>query len=101
MKQADVLCLPSLTEGHPNVLLEALACGLPVVATDVGGVREIVTSEALGIVVPASRPDELAQALDAALRRRWDRRALREAGGGRLWRGVARETLDFMGRTPR
>ena len=48
MLKADVLCLPSLREGYPNVLLEALACGLPIVATNVGGVSEIVTDDHRG-----------------------------------------------------
>lgn len=49
---ADVLVLPSLREGWPNVLLEAMACGTPVCAADVGGVREIVRDRAAGCVVP-------------------------------------------------
>jgi len=101
MRQADVLCLPSLQEGYPNVLLEALACGLPVVATDVGGVSEIVTDESLGILVRAGRPDELALALETALSRPWDRQRLRQAAHGRSWHDVARETLDFVERTIR
>jgi glycosyltransferase involved in cell wall biosynthesis len=96
MRRADVLCLPSLTEGYPNVLLEALACGIPVVATDVGGVREIITGPDLGIVVPPGRPEDLARALDDALSRPWDRQILRKAVSGRSWRDVARETLEFM-----
>jgi len=96
MRQADVLCLPSLREGHPNVLLEALACGLPIVATDVGGVPEIITDETRGILVPLGRPDALAQALDAALSKQWDRESLRQAVRGRSWDDVAREMLDFV-----
>ena len=101
MKRADVLCLTSLEEGCPNVLLEALACGLPVVATNVGGVPEIVTSDRLGLVVPLGQPAELAAALETALDRRWDRQALHQAVSGRSWRDVGRETLAFMeGLTP-
>jgi glycosyltransferase involved in cell wall biosynthesis len=48
---ADALVLPSLREGWPNVLLESMACGTPVVAADVGGVREIVEEPGVGRVV--------------------------------------------------
>ena len=99
MKRADVLCLPSLREGYPNVLLEALACGLPIVATNVGGVPEIVTDESLGILVPPGRPAELAHALHEALGRQWDRRALQQAVHGRSWGVSAADMLDFITRS--
>ena len=51
---ADCFCLSSRSEGCPNVLLEALACGCPVVATAVGSVPEVVTDESMGMVVPNS-----------------------------------------------
>jgi glycosyltransferase involved in cell wall biosynthesis len=60
---ADVLCLPSWTEGMPNVIREAHACGRAVVATAVGGVPEAVHSPELGILVPPRQPAALAQAL--------------------------------------
>src|SRR5260370_11992820 len=55
---SQVFMLPSLAEGTPTVLLEAQATGLPVLATDVGGVRDIVPPGA-GFVVPAADPDAL------------------------------------------
>ncbi|MFL5342131.1 MAG: glycosyltransferase [Gemmataceae bacterium] len=65
-RAADVVCLPSHSEGVPNVLLEASACGVPWVASRVGGVPEIA---GLGIsrLVPPNDPDALAVALRAAL----------------------------------
>lgn len=64
---ARVLCLPSRSEGMPNVVLEAVAAGLPVVATAVGDVRSLVDDD-LGRVVAPEDPQALADALDAELR---------------------------------
>jgi glycosyltransferase involved in cell wall biosynthesis len=71
---ADVFALSSRFEGLPVALMEALALGLPVVATDVGGIPEAVTDGVEGILVPPGQPDRLAAALlelvgDAARRR--------------------------------
>ncbi len=59
----DVYCLPSLWEGLPNSLLEAMALGLPVVASRVDGVPEAVTDGQDGLLVPPSAPAPLAKAL--------------------------------------
>ena len=61
--QADVFINPSLTEGMPNAVLEALACGTPVVATDVGATRELVLHEQTGLLVPPGNPRALAEAV--------------------------------------
>jgi len=53
-QRASAVVLPSLVEGHPNVLLEGMACGLPCVASDVPGTREVVTSETGFLVRPES-----------------------------------------------
>jgi glycosyltransferase involved in cell wall biosynthesis len=70
-RAADVLCLPSHNEGVPNVVLEAMACGTPIVATAVGGIPEVV-AETAGILVPAHQPHELGTALVEAFERRFD-----------------------------
>jgi glycosyltransferase involved in cell wall biosynthesis len=67
MQAADVLCVPSNDEGVPNVILEAFACGVPVVATRVGGISEVHTADYLGRLVPSRDLDALAEALKAVL----------------------------------
>ncbi len=64
---ADVLILGSSREGWPNVLLEAMACGTPVVASDVGGVREIVQAPEAGRVVAERTPQAFEQAIESVL----------------------------------
>ncbi|QNA98056.1 TIGR03088 family PEP-CTERM/XrtA system glycosyltransferase [Massilia sp. Se16.2.3] len=77
MRAFDVFALSSIAEGTPVTLLEAMACGLPVVATSVGGIPEVVQEGVNGALVPASNP----QALAAALGRYVDERALVAAHG--------------------
>jgi len=64
---ADLFVLPSHTEGSPNALLEALAAGLPIVATSVGGVPEIVRNESEALLVEKQNPMALAQAMARVL----------------------------------
>jgi glycosyltransferase involved in cell wall biosynthesis len=60
---ADVFVLPSHSEGSPNVLLEAMAGGIPIVATEVGGVPEMVEQNQSALLVPANDPPALAAAI--------------------------------------
>jgi len=93
---SHVVVLSSRSEGHPNVLVEALACGRPVVAANVGGVGEIVTSTRLGVVVPPEDPDALADGLRKALRTEWDAATLTAAGQARTWDTVAGDLLSLI-----
>ena len=94
MTAADLVTLPSYMEGCPNAVLEALACGRPVVATRVGGIPEIM-SDACGRLVPPRDPAALASALASVLDRIWDAAAI-SALGSRSWITVAAELLDVF-----
>jgi len=96
MSACDLFCLASSREGWPNVLHEALACGTPVVATDVGAAREMAPTEEYGFLVPAGDQEALEHHLHAALTRRWNRTAVARWGQSRSWRQVAEETLAQM-----
>ncbi len=91
MTAADLVTLPSYSEGHPNVIVEALACGRPVVATPVGGIPEVVDADS-AILVPPRDSAALADGLARALDRDWDEAALSQRFS-RGWDAVAADTL--------
>ncbi len=94
MAAADVVTLPSYMEGCPNVVLEALACGRPVVASNVGGIPEILSDQCGRLVLPGHSVD-LACALGAVLEREWDAGAI-SAEQSRSWEDVAAELLEVF-----
>lgn len=67
LKSSDLFVLPSLTEGMPMVCMEAMGLGMLVVATDVGGVSELIKDGVNGFLVPSKRPDLLAEKIEMAL----------------------------------
>ena len=85
LSAADLFVLASRNEGWANVLLEAMACGLPVVATDVGGNAEVVCDPALGAIVPFGDAARLQQAIEQALCASWDRAAIRGHAARNTW----------------
>jgi glycosyltransferase involved in cell wall biosynthesis len=92
----DVFCVASSREGWPNVLNEALACGVPAVGTRVGSVPVLLPSEKYGFIVPSAHPDTLAPALARALSSSWDREAISEWGRSRSWENVAHDVHDHL-----
>ena len=98
---ADVAVLPSLREGLPNVVLEASACGLPVVVTDSVGTRDAAVDGLTGRVVPTGDAAALAAALSEIISRPDRGRELGEAG--RAWvhanfekENVVRNHVDYL-----
>jgi glycosyltransferase involved in cell wall biosynthesis len=92
----DVLVLPSHAEGTPNVVLEALACGRRVVATNVGGIPDLITSDTLGTLVPAHEPKVLAVALAHALATPYDPAEVARLGARGGWDASAAALYDVL-----
>jgi glycosyltransferase involved in cell wall biosynthesis len=96
LKTLDCLVLPSVTnEGFPNAVMEAMAAGLPVVATDTGGTRDLVIDGDTGFVVRPKNVEELAARLETLCRDAELRCKMGEAG---RWRVVNNFTTQHMAR---
>lgn len=85
LNSADLLIVPSRNEGVPNVILEAMACKTPVVATRVGGIPEVVIEGESGFLVEPENPDELAKAIDNALYKNWNYDAILNRSKNYSW----------------
>ncbi|MEO8725455.1 MAG: glycosyltransferase [Acidobacteriaceae bacterium] len=94
MAAADLVTLPSYAEGCPNVVIEALACGRPMVASRVGGIPELM-DESCGRMVAPRDGAALCAGLDETLNAAWDAEAI-SATHGRTWEEVADETFAVL-----
>lgn len=93
MNACDVFVLPSLAEGNPTVMFEALGCGKPFVGTKVGGVPEIIASEDYGISVEFKNPKELAEKILIGVDTEWDYEKIRKYAEQFTWEYIAKEIL--------
>ncbi|OGJ49258.1 hypothetical protein A2335_01755 [Candidatus Peregrinibacteria bacterium RIFOXYB2_FULL_32_7] len=93
---ADIFCLPSRNEGHPNVIMEALACGTPVVASKVGGIPEVINSEDLGILVEPENVEALYQGISSSFKRKWDRDVMCKRVEGFSWKDNAEKLKEIL-----
>ncbi|UCV01930.1 glycosyltransferase [Dechloromonas denitrificans] len=97
LSAADVFVLATSNEGWANVFLEAMACGLPVVTTDVGGNQEVVSNDQLGFVVPFGDGAALAKAIRESLERHWEKQLIRTYAESNSWDDrVTRLCKKFM-----
>ncbi len=98
----DIFCLASSKEGWPNVILEAMACGKPVITTRAGGAAEVVCRGELGIVVDKQDGKLIAKAIKKAFNTNYSVKALRSYASGQTWAHVAKKVysnfLNAVGR---
>lgn len=95
MRNAHALCLPSLREGMPNVILEALASGLPVVASRVGGIPDVINATNGVLAEPGSAGD-LATALQYVFSREWDAQQIRSSVEHMSWTNAATVQIEIF-----
>jgi len=94
MNACDIFVLPSLNEGNPTVMFEALGCGKPFVGTRVGGVPEVITSDEYGLLVEPANPEDLVEKILIALDREWDKVKILAYAKQFTWEKIAREIMD-------
>lgn len=98
---SDILVLPSLSEGRPNVVLEALACEVPVVATNVGGIPELMIDGETGYLVPSKNPIEISRKINKLLENKSQRENMGKLGRksiiqrGLTWESHAKKTVNI------
>lgn len=92
---ADVFVLPSLSEGNPTVMFEALGVGIPFVGTVVGGIPEIISSEEYGLLVEPANVTDLSKKILLALEKDWNRDNIRIYGQQFLWSNIARNVMKI------
>mgnify|MGYP003667843777 CR=1 FL=1 len=97
MQACDVVCLSSLNEGVPNVVLEAMAVGRPIVSTDVGGIHEVLGPEAaMHALVPIRDPAAYAEALARILASRPSDGTIAKYGAKFSWKNCAQRHLELI-----
>ncbi len=94
LSAADLFVLATSYEGWANVFLEAMACGLPVVTTDVGGNAQVVNDRSVGRVIPFGDKTLLQETIDEALRTPWDRASIRAYAESNSWDRRMRPLID-------
>ena len=94
MNACDIFVLPSLNEGNPTVMFEAMGCGKPFIGTRVGGVPEVIISDAYGLLVQPADSGELAEKILSALDRKWDQAQILKYSERYTWENIAKEIMS-------
>lgn len=96
ISQARVLALPSYNEGVPNVVLEAMACGTPVLVSDVGGIPEVVDEHICGKIIPSKCETAVAEGLDAILSAQWSKENIQQHSQQFSWQNNKHQLLQML-----
>lgn len=95
---ADLFCLTSLHEGRPNVILESLACGTPVMTMNRWGLSDIVTQGA-GLLLDSYETKSIAEKIEYALSKEWARETITGSVNGLDWEKTSRNLMDLFDKT--
>jgi len=96
LNAADFFCLPSQREGCPVVIHEALACGVPVVATNVGAIPDLIKSEEYGLLCRPSDAQELSKMIARSIVKSWNRECIAQYGRKFTWQSVAQDIVKVF-----
>ncbi|AFT79197.1 group 1 family glycosyl transferase [Alteromonas macleodii str. 'Black Sea 11'] len=96
LHQSDALILPSYREGVPNVIMEALATGTPVIATDVGGISEVLIPEVGGILINPQCAHSVTQALLTLPKSTWNKEKIRNSISKYTWDNSAKQIMSLF-----
>jgi len=95
MGACDFFCLPSLREGCPNVVLEALSCARPIIASRVGAIPDIV-NEGSGILFTPDNIESMTMAFEKAFKTDWDEKTISNSVTELSWENAAGKYLDVF-----
>ncbi len=99
MNACDIFVLPSLSEGTPTVMFEALGCGKPFIGTKVGGIPEIITSEKYGLIVEPASSEDLAEKILSALNMDWNAAEILQYAKQFTWGSIAKQIVNVYNET--
>ena len=94
INSCDYFVLPSLNEGMPTVMFEALSCGIPVIATKVGGIPEIINDD-IGVLVSCNNSNSLAKGMLKAMNKKWDNQYISNYVKEYSWQNITKKLLNI------